>query len=281
MDEGTSSVLQQAGPAVFVVFMVLAVGIDVELRHLRAVLRSPLRLLVALAVNYVVVPPLVYALVTALGLPPAHATGVLLVAAAPGGPVGAVLVQKSGGDVPFAVSFMAVANLLNTALTPALAWAMGLVPPGSEAPVLGMVATIVLFQLVPLSVAVGWRGRAPERALRAKPWFDKGTRIVLGLAVVVGGVSEARRLLDVPLVVPLAAAAVVAVGWVAGGLLATGSLRERGAAAVLTGFRSMSVVLLLIAAWFPDFDTFVGAMVCSGVMLPMSVAFAAGVKRLA
>lgn len=280
MDAPPPSLLQQAIPAAFVVFMVLAVGLDVQLSHLRAVARRPVRLIVALGVNYLVLPPLVVALVRVLELPPAYAAGVLLVAAAPGGPVGAVLVQKTGGDVPFAVSFMAVANLLNTLATPTLAWGMGLVPAGSETPIGGMVVTIVAFQLVPLAIAITWRARHEASALRAKAWFDKGTQVVLGLAVVAALVIEGRRMLQAPLTLVLAAVAVVALGWLTGGLLTTGGVRERGAGALLTGFRSMSVVLLLVAAWFPAFETIMAAMVCSGVMLPMSAGLAAGVRRL-
>jgi len=268
------------GAAIFVVFMVLAVGLDVTLTHLRGVARRPVRLLGALLVNYTVVPGLAWLVVQALELPHGHAVGVLLVAAAPGGPVGAVLVQKAGGDVPFAVSLMAVCNVLNTVLTPALAVLMGVVGGGSDVPVGGMVVSIVCFQLLPLGLAVAWRARHEASALRARRWFDKGTRVVLAVAVVVGVAVEARRITEVPPGLALAATAVPVIGLLAGGLMSSGGARDRGSVALVTGFRSMSVVLLLVTAWFPTVETVLAALVCSGLMLPVTAAGAAVVRRL-
>jgi BASS family bile acid:Na+ symporter len=280
MDPTAQLQAQQLGAAIFVVFMVLAVGLDVTVDHLRGVLRRPFRLLGALVVNYVVVPALVFLTVQALELPSAYAIGILLVAAAPGGPVGAVLVQKAGGDVPFAVSLMALCNVLNTALTPALAVLMGVVGSDSDVPVGGMVQSIVLFQLLPLALAVGWRNRHERSALVARRWFDQGTKIVLGLAIVIGVAMEARRITEVPLTLALAAVSVPTIGLIAGGLLSTGDALARGTVAVVTGFRSMSVVLLLVTAWFPTMETVLAALVCSAVMLPVTATGAGIVRKL-
>lgn len=280
MDPTAQLQAQQLGAAIFVVFMVLAVGLDVTVDHLRGVLRRPWRLLGAIFVNYVVVPALVFLTVQALALPTAYAIGILLVAAAPGGPVGAVLVQKAGGDVPFAVSLMALCNVLNTLLTPALAVLMRVVGADSDVPVGGMVQSIVLFQLLPLAVAVGWRNRHERSALVARRWFDQGTKIVLGLAIVIGVAMEARRITEVPLVLAVAAVAVPTIGLISGGLLSTGDALARGTVAVVTGFRSMSVVLLLVTAWFPTMETVLAALVCSAVMLPVNALGAGIVRRL-
>jgi bile acid:Na+ symporter, BASS family len=280
MDPAAQLQAQQLGAAIFVVFMVLAVGLDVTVEHLRGVFRRPLRLIGALLVNYVVVPAIVFGAVYALELPRAYAIGVLLVAAAPGGPVGAVLVQKAGGDVPFAVSLMALCNVLNTALTPALAVMMGVVSVDSDVPVGGMVQSIVLFQLLPLGLAVAWRNRHEASALVARRWFDQGTKVVLGLGVVSGLIMEARRIADVPPVLAVAALVPPIAGLVAGAVLSTGDVRARGTVAVVTGFRSMSVVLLLVTAWFPTLETVLATLVCSGVMLPVSALGAALMRRL-
>ena len=280
MDPDASLQAQQMGAAIFVVFMVLAVGLDVTVPHLRAVIRQPIRLLGALGVNYIVVPGLAFLAITGLGLPAGYATGVLLVAAAPGGPVGAVLVQKAGGDVPLAVSLMAVCNVLNTVLTPALAVVMGVVGDGSEVPLQGMVTSIVFFQLLPLGAAVLWRSRHERSALVARRWFDQGTKIVLGLAVVVGVAMEARRVTEVPPGLAVAALSVPVIGLLAGAALSRGAVRDRGTIAVMSGFRSMSVVLLLVTAWFPTTETILAALVCSGVMLPVNALGAFVMRRL-
>ena len=280
MDPTAQLQAQQIGAAIFVVFMVLAVGLDVTTADLRGVFRRPRRLVAALFVNYLVVPAVVFGFVDAIQLPRAYAIGVLLVAAAPGGPVGAVLVQKSGGDVPFAVSLMAVSNVLNTVLTPAIASVMGIVGAGSDVPVSGLVRSIVLFQLRPLALAVAWRARHPVSALLARSWFDKGTKVVLALAVVIGVAMEARRIADVPAVLVLAALAPPVVGLLAGGVLSSGNVRARGTVAVMTGFRSMSVVLLLVTAWFPTMETVLAALVCSGLMLPVNAVGAAVVRQV-
>ena len=126
---------QQAAAAAFVVFMVFAVGLDVSVSHLRTVARRWPVVIRALLANYVAVPALVWMGVSAMALPHVYAAGILLVAAAPGGPVGAVLVQKSRGDVALAVSLLAITNVLNTVMTPALAVLLGVVSGGADAPI--------------------------------------------------------------------------------------------------------------------------------------------------
>ena len=42
----------------------------------------------------------------------------------------------------------------------------------------------------------------------------------------------------------------------------------------------MSVVLLLVTAWFPSTETILAALVCSGVMLPVNALGAFVMRRL-
>ncbi|MEC8422295.1 MAG: hypothetical protein VX000_00890, partial [Myxococcota bacterium] len=78
----------------------------------------------------------------------------------------------------------------------------------------------------------------------------------------------------------LAALAPPVVGLLAGGVLSSGNVRARGTVAVMTGFRSMSVVLLLVTAWFPTMETVLAALVCSGLMLPVNAVGAAVVRQV-
>ena len=133
--------------AIFVIFMMISVGVDLTIDKLKEVFHSPKMLTIGLVVNYLVIPLILYSLVRFLEVPGWWGVGLLFVAAAPGGPVAAVMVQNAKGHLELGVSLMVVMNLLNAVLTPLLIYLMDVIPSetGSEVSLWGMIRTIVMF----------------------------------------------------------------------------------------------------------------------------------------
>jgi len=260
--------IQEIAVGVFVIFMMMTVGLDLTMNRVLAVFRHPRALLKGLGINYLLVPAVALSLVHLMDIPPLWAAGLLVGAMAPGGPVGAVLSQHAHGNVALAVSLTVVLNTLNTLVTPLMVWATEAMPveDGSTLPVLGMIRTIVLFQIIPLSVAMVWRSRWTESAKKVHRILDRATKLVLALAVLgllLGNLDKIGTLhLPTGLAIFVCTVVGLAAGWATGGA----EPETRISLCLTAGIRSMSVALLLVTAWFPEPETITATLAYSGIM---------------
>ena len=258
----------------FVILMMLNVGIDLTISKVRSVFRSPKLLAIGLGLNYLLIPAMVYGLVRLCGVSGMWAVGLLFVAAAPGGPVASVMVQNSKGNLALAVSLIVVMNLLNTVLTPVGIWLMDAMPNPSDdgSVVLGMIKTILMFQMLPLAAAMGFRHWRPETATRLQPGIERGAKILL-IVVAIGVVaSEIQNLKHLPWGMIAAVNIAVPVSLGLGWFLTPGSTEDRIAMSLTIPYRSISVVLLLLASWVKDGNAILAAMAYSGTMMWMCLA---------
>ena len=155
--------------ALLLVSLTLGAGLQVDREHLVAALKNLGLLGRALLANMVIVPVLGVLLVRLFRLPEDVATGVLIMAIAPGVPFVLASVRKRGGRLGFAVELAFFLPLISIATIPVTAL---LVFPGNHAhiPFGKFLTTLVLFQLVPLVAGVLISGRWPELARRlARP----------------------------------------------------------------------------------------------------------------
>ena len=265
----------------FVVLMMLNVGIDLTVEKIRAVFRSPKLLAIGLGLNYLVVPAIFYALIQVFQVDGMWAVGMLFVAAAPGGPVASVMVQNARGNLALAVSLIVVMNLLNTVLTPIGIWLMDAFPSSQDgqAVVLGMIQTILWFQVLPLAVAMGFRHNWPAQATKLQPSIERGSKVLLIIVAIGVIASEFQNLQHLPwglialvnIVVPIS----LALAW----FLTPGAAADKMAIALTSPYRSISVVLLLLAAWVRDGNALLAAMAYSGTMMWMCLAISGWMRK--
>jgi BASS family bile acid:Na+ symporter len=276
-----SPAVQEALVGSFVIFMMLSVGIDLTVGKIRAVFRSPKVLTSALAVNYLVVPAIFYGLIQMTGLDAMWATGLLFVAVAPGGPVAGILIQNAGGHLALGVSLLVVMNLLNTILTPLGVLAVGAAnsADGTSLPLGGMMQTIVYFQMIPLASAMGFRHFRPLLATRLQPFIEKAAKVLLFVVAMAILISEVPRLTTLPWAMIFVTHSAVLLSMVAGWVLTPGNRKDKIAVAIASPYRSISVVLLLLAAWVQDMEAMLAAMTYSGAMLWMCLAASMWFKR--
>jgi len=272
----THTIIQEIVVGIFVIFMMMAVGLDLTLRRVMEVFKYPKALMTGMGINYLLVPLVALGLVRALEIPPLWAGGLLVGAMAPGGPVGAVLTQSAKGNVALAVSLTVVMNCLNTLVTPVMVWATDAIPvaEGANLPVLGMIRTIVLFQLIPLGIAMIWRAQHPSSASRVHEVLKKLARIVLALAVAGMLISNRDKIgrLDAATVGTIVTCTVVGLG--AGWFLTSDQRPTQVALSLTSGIRSMSVALLLVTSWFPDPEVVTATVAYSGIMFTTTWAYA-------
>jgi BASS family bile acid:Na+ symporter len=265
----------------FVVLMMLNVGIDLTIEKIRAVFGQPRLLAIGLGLNYLVVPAIFYGLVTIFDVDGMWAVGLLFVAAAPGGPVASVMVQNARGHLALAVSLIVVMNLLNTVLTPIGIWVMDAMPAsdGGEEVVIGMIKTILMFQMIPLAAAMSFRHLWPDRAIQLQPMIERAAKLLLIIVAIGVLINEIQGLKDLPwgliAAVNIGVPISIAMGW----WLTPGSTTDKIAISLSTPYRSISVVLLLLAAWVRDGDAILAAMAYSGTMMWMCLAASGWMRR--
>lgn len=250
-------IVQQIIVGVFAISVMLSVGVDLTLDRIWVVFRRPKVLIIGLLLNHLAVPFIAFGIAEAFALSATVATGFLLCAAAPGGPLGAMFTQRAKGDIAFAASLLVVMTAVNTISTPIL---VGLLlgaelEGGFFAHGPAIVQTILLYLLLPLGLGIGFRYRWPKAADRALPMIKLFTNLVF-LALFVGLVAVRWRLVfQVGLTPLLAMLLCVLISVIAGYVLAGGKRDLRVALGLNTGIRNISLSLLLATMWFGDDST--------------------------
>jgi len=235
---------------VLIVSMMLHTGLQVNLAHLKTVLRDFGLLGRAFLANFIIVPLLGVLFVRVVFHPSEPiATGILLMAICPGVPF-VVLSggRRKGGSLGFAVSLAFLLPALSIITVPFTA---RLVLPGSPISANSVILSLVLFQLVPLLIGMLVSVRAPEAAKRLqRPLLIVVLAAILAILVVLGGpiaraigtVYGSLGMLAMACIVLLS----LVTGWVLGG-------RERAYRRTLsvgTALRNVGLAALLATSVF-------------------------------
>lgn len=98
--------------------LMLAIGVNHSPRQLSSLWRQPALLLRSLLAVVVLVPAFVFLLLSTFGLPPAVATGLVVLAAVPGAPMMYKRTQMAAGDPDYAASLQLTLALLAVVVAP-------------------------------------------------------------------------------------------------------------------------------------------------------------------
>ena len=237
----------------FLVTLMFLVGLEATAREVRATLTQPGLLARALVLNLVIVPILAAVVVMWVGLPPVIAVGVLLMAAAPGVPFLPRVAAIAKGNVAFGVGLLIVLQLVSIVTTPIT---LNLILPAAAAvrvPVVRVLVTLVLFQLLPLALGMTVQARSEPLARRvARPVKALSTLGLLGTIVlfigphldVLAQVAGGGALLSMLLLVVIA--------WPLGLSLGGPDAGIRKTLAVGTSLRNIGLCLLIATQDFPE-----------------------------
>lgn len=129
-----------------------ALGVVLDPEELKDTLRHPLRIVLGVFTQYLVMPVLAFGVATLAGLPPALALGFIIVGSAPGAMASNVIVYLAGGAMAFSIAMTTVATFLAPLVTPTLVETLGgrLLP----IPFWSMMETILLVVVVPLGMGL-------------------------------------------------------------------------------------------------------------------------------
>jgi BASS family bile acid:Na+ symporter len=243
----------------------LAVGTAAIVEDFRALVRRRGLVAVAVAANVVVLPGLAVALVTAAGLAPEVALGVVLAAAAPGGGTGALLTLHARGDLAVSAGLQVLLGPLGLLSVPVWAAAVGQSVVPADGVGLLVVAGGLLGQVVPLAVGMWLRRSRPQTAARVHPVARRVADVLLAGLVLYFLITGVGRLSQVGWVGVAVIAVLVLVSVVVPVVLPWwGSVAQRRAVAMTTGVRNLTLGLFFAAAASP---TVVLAVLAYGLLM--------------
>lgn len=233
------------------VALMLQSGLQVDWATLKETLAKRSLLMRALLTNFVLVPLFAFLLVRALHLNPFIAAGILLMAIAPGVPfLPNAAGKKAGGSLGFALALCFIMPALSIVTAPLTARLI--LPAETHIPVTQVILTLVIFQLVPLSIGMLTAQRAPQLAAK----LVRPLAFVVTIAIVAVLVVLAPSLIKAAATVygsygTAAALAIVlfslAMGWLLGGP----QRPYRNTLGVATALRNVGLALTVATLDFP------------------------------
>ncbi|MCT5509178.1 bile acid:sodium symporter family protein [Pseudomonas aeruginosa] len=131
--------------------VMFGMGLTLKGEDFREVARHPIRVLIGVLAQFVIMPGLAWLLCSLLQLPAEIAVGVILVGCCPGGTASNVMTWLSRGDVALSVAITSVTTLLAPLVTPALVWLLA----SAWLPVSFAALFLSILQVVLVPIALG------------------------------------------------------------------------------------------------------------------------------
>ncbi|HCF3888850.1 TPA: bile acid:sodium symporter family protein [Pseudomonas aeruginosa] len=131
--------------------VMFGMGLTLKGEDFREVTRHPIRVLIGVLAQFVIMPGLAWLLCRLLQLPAEIAVGVILVGCCPGGTASNVMTWLSRGDVALSVAITSVTTLLAPLVTPALVWLLA----SAWLPVSFAAMFLSILQVVLVPIALG------------------------------------------------------------------------------------------------------------------------------
>ena len=189
-----------ADNALLVLFLPLALavvmaglGLHLTPADFRRVLSMPRAVLVALAVQSLLLPPIAFGLAHLAGLPGELGLGLVLLAASPGGVTANLFSHIARGDVALNISLTAINSVLALVTLPlwtALALSVFLGDQASVPPPIGKVVEVALLVVVPVALGMALRAWRPALADAAEKPVRLLSSLLLGLLIAAAFISE-------------------------------------------------------------------------------------------
>jgi BASS family bile acid:Na+ symporter len=256
----------------------IAIGLRLTVGQIASSFARTSLMIKALLLNLAIIPLGVLILTRILPVEPGVAIGLLLLAAAAGGPLGLTATQLARGDTAFALTLISVLQVTRVVAIPF--W-LGVFLPFGLAEFFQTIATLVWYILLPLAAGMTLRKLWRDRSAG---WSRMVQRVGSALIVVVSasGLLLYRETLAA-LVVSWTMLLILAIqllslglGYVFGGP----ETASRSAVAVTAVMRSSAVALIIANQVYPERPPVVATVIAYGVMaLVVATSAAVGMAR--
>ncbi|WP_374981838.1 bile acid:sodium symporter family protein [Pseudomonas solani] len=231
--------------------IMFGMGLTLKTEDFCEVARRPLRVLIGVLAQFLIMPGLAWLLCQVLRLPPEVAVGVILVGCCPGGTASNVMTWFARGDLALSVAITAVTTLLAPLVTPALIWLLA----SAWLPVQFGALFMSILQVVLLPIALGLiaqrlLGVRARHLVEVLPLVSVVSIVVIVAAVVAASQAKiAESGLLIMAVVVLHNGLGLALGYLAGKVFGL-PLAQRKTLAIEVGMQNSGLGAALASAHF-------------------------------
>ncbi|MDI9244517.1 bile acid:sodium symporter family protein [Marinobacter sp. CHS3-4] len=282
-----SSPLISAGLPIALFIIMIGIGMTLTVRDFRLVAVYPKGLIIGTVAQILLMPLIAFALASMLGLSPAIAVGLVIIAACPGGTTSNLFVLLSRGNIALSIVLTVSASLITIVTLPLFTnYALQFYAGETESislPVLRTVGMLVGIVLFPVGLGMIIRTRNPALAQKAENVVSLFGGIVLAVLVVgllYGVRDQVWTLLQqagpATVLLNLAGISVGLLAGRAGGL----SQRESMAVAVELGIKNSTIALLVTLTLLESSTMSIPAAVYGVLMFPIGFLLAAYGRRV-
>jgi BASS family bile acid:Na+ symporter len=269
VDQFFEALLKLSG-LIFVVSSMLAMGLSLTVSGIVEPLRDPVRVVLALVANFVLVPILALAIAKGFGLDQALQNGLIILATAAGAPFLPKLVQGAKGDIAFAVGLMVLLMVVTIVYLPIV---LPILLPGVTVDSWSIAVSLIVVMLIPLAIGLLVKSTWPDDAIHWQPLFAKTSSLAILVLLVLGlglNVSNILALIGTGGLVALLLFVLgsMVIGFALGGRQPA----DRSAMVLGTTFRNVAAALVVASGNFAGTATvpyiLVGALILLLVTLP-------------
>jgi BASS family bile acid:Na+ symporter len=227
--------------------LMLDIGVTLPFEQLTSLWRRPALLIRSLLAVLVLVPGVVLLLLGLLDLPRAVATGLAVLAAAPGAPLTTIRSQMAGGSTPYSASLqltLALLAVLATPLTLAIFHAMFVLETAGLSSV-EVAREVAIVQFLPVSIGLLVRRLVPGLANVAARPLTVLANVLFASLIAAILVPSVRMILHFGTLPALAVVIMVGISLALGHLLGGPVPDERAALAIASIARNVGLALFI------------------------------------
>ena len=173
--------------------VMFGLGLSLSVADFQRLLKHPKAVGIALTLQVIGLPVACFAIVTAFGLPPVFAIGLMLLAASPGGISANLFSHLFGGNVAMNISLTAVNTLLSNVTLPLIAnWSIAHIAQSGQVVPLqtGKLVEVIAIVLVPVLLGMVVARRVPGFSARMEKPVKVFSAVVLAVVTVLAIAKE-------------------------------------------------------------------------------------------
>ena len=258
------TVIVKVGALMFIVSSMLAMGFSLTVHQIIAPLKNLRLVLLALALNFVGVPFVVWAIQAVMDLDQDIYTGLVLMGTAAGAPFLPKLVQAAKGNAAFSVGLMVLLMVVTVVYMPLV---LPLLLSGVSINAWDIAKSLIFLMLLPLAIALFVKARWSEIADGLHPLMAQASSIGIVILIVGGVILQWSNIVSLIgtgglLAIVIFLLVALALGYFAGG----SDAGTRSVMGLGTAQRNLSAAMVVAAQNFSDKPNVLLTVVVAGII---------------
>jgi predicted Na+-dependent transporter len=256
---------------VFVIGSMASMGLSLKMKQIIEPLKDVKLVVLALVVNFILVPIVAYVITLILPLDEPLEIGLILLATAAGAPFLPKLAEVAKGNIAFSVGLMVLLMVVTIIYLPIV---LPLLLGGVEVSPWDIAQSLIVMMLIPLAIGLFINARYEEMAAKIQPTFGQASNIAILVLTVIGLVLNFKDMIGLVGSWGILAGVIFIVASLVIGYLLGGS--DSGIKSVMglgTGQRNISAALVVAGQNFDmDVVTYLMVIAVVGLVVLMPLA---------